>query len=53
VIPLERGELLIFTTRERPVAGSRGYYRANMRHGVSTVAAGERVSLGLIFHEAK
>ena len=53
VITLERGEFLIFTTRERPVAGSRGYYRANMRHGVSTVTAGERVSLGLIFHEAK
>jgi len=53
VVPLERGELLIFTTRERPVAGSRGYYRAAMRHGVSTVTAGERTSLGLIFHEAK
>jgi hypothetical protein len=53
VVTLERGEFLIFTTRERPVAGSRGYYRAGMRHGVSTVIAGERVSLGLIFHEAK
>jgi hypothetical protein len=53
VLQLERGEFLIFTTRERPVAGTRGYYRANMRHGVSTVTAGERVSLGLIFHEAK
>ena len=37
VVALERGEFLIFTTRERPVAGSRGHYRANMRHGVSTV----------------
>ena len=53
VVALERGEFLIFTTRERPVAGSRGHYRANMRHGVSTVSAGERVSLGVIFHEAK
>jgi hypothetical protein len=53
VVMLERGEFLIFTTRERPVAGSRGYYRASMRHGVSTVTAGERLSLGLIFHEAK
>jgi uncharacterized protein len=53
VVALERGEFLIFTTRERPVAGSRGHYRANMRHGVSTVTAGERVSLGVIFHEAK
>jgi hypothetical protein len=53
VIPLERGELLIFTTRERPVAGSRGYYRANMRHGVATLTSGERLSLGLIFHDAK
>jgi uncharacterized protein len=53
VIALERGEFLIFTTRERPVAGSRGYYRAAMRHGVSTVTAGVRLSLGLIFHEAR
>jgi hypothetical protein len=53
VVTLERGEFLIFTTRERPVAGSRGYYRTSMRHGVSTVTAGERLSLGLIFHEAK
>jgi hypothetical protein len=53
VVTPERGEFLIFTTRERPVAGSRGYYRTNMRHGVSTVTAGERLSLGLIFHEAK
>jgi hypothetical protein len=53
VVTLERGEFLIFTTRERPVAGSRGYYRAGMRHGVSTLSAGERTSLGLIFHEAK
>jgi hypothetical protein len=50
-IPLERGEGLIFTTRERPVEGRRGHYRVNMRHGMSRVTAGERVALGVIFHD--
>jgi uncharacterized protein len=50
-IPLERGEGLIFTTRERPVEGKRGHYRVNMRHGMSRVTAGERVALGVIFHD--
>ncbi len=52
VITLERGAGLIFTTRARPVAGSRGWYRANVRHGVSRVAEGVRVTLGIIFHDA-
>lgn len=50
-IVLGRGEGLIFTTRERPVAGKRGHYRVNMRHGMSRVTAGERVALGVIFHD--
>jgi hypothetical protein len=50
-IPLERGEGLIFTTRERPVEGRRGHYGVNMRHGMSRVTAGERVALGVIFHD--
>ncbi|HLZ69637.1 MAG TPA: 2OG-Fe(II) oxygenase [Dehalococcoidia bacterium] len=52
VITLEQGEGLIFTTRERPIAGSRGWYRANVRHGVSRIAAGVRATLGIIFHDA-
>ena len=52
VIDLERGAFLIFPTRNRPVEGSRGYYRTTMRHGVATVHSGERVTLGIIFHDA-
>jgi hypothetical protein len=48
-----RGALVIFTTRFRPLKGSRGYYRANMRHGVSRVRSGSRHTLGIIFHDAK
>jgi uncharacterized protein len=50
-IMLGRGEGLIFPTRERPVEGKRGHYRVNMRHGMSRVTAGERVALGVIFHD--
>jgi hypothetical protein len=50
---IERGEGIVFATRERPVAGTRGDYRVNMRHGVSTVAAGSRMTLGIIFHDAR
>ena len=52
VVDLRRGGFLIFTTRQRPVPGTRGYYRAAMRHGVSTVTDGERTTLGVIFHDA-
>jgi hypothetical protein len=52
VIELERGAFAIFPTKQRPVAGSRGYYRTNMRHGVATVRSGERITLGIIFHDA-
>ncbi|MDP6345238.1 MAG: 2OG-Fe(II) oxygenase [Alphaproteobacteria bacterium] len=47
-----QGELLIFPVAERPVAGSRGHFRAAMRHGVSRILTGERLTLGLIFHDA-
>ena len=50
---IERGAGLVFATRERPVAGSRGDYRVNLRHGVSTVTAGSRLTLGIIFHDAR
>ncbi|MNC64464.1 hypothetical protein D3C75_1146700 [compost metagenome] len=52
VVPLKQGEAVIFAVRERPVAGTRGDYRVQMRHGVSTVRAGKRITLGLIFHDA-
>jgi hypothetical protein len=52
VIDLERGGFMIFPTRTRPVQGSRGYYRTTMRHGVATVRSGERITLGVIFHDA-
>ncbi len=53
VIPLGRGEAVVFPSRDRPVAGTRGYYRATVRHGVSRLRAGERLTLGVIFHDAE
>jgi len=53
VVRLDQGEAVIFTTRHRPVAGARGHYRANMRHGVSRLLSGERYTLGIIFHNAR
>ena len=47
------GEGLIFTNRERPVRGTRSDYRVAMRHGVSALTAGERLTLGIIFHDAQ
>ena len=52
IAPLKQGQAVIFAVRERPVAGTRGDYRVQMRHGVSTVRAGKRMTLGLIFHDA-
>jgi len=53
VIALEQGDALVFPTRHRPVAGARGHYRALVRHGVSRLHSGERMSLGVIFHDAE
>jgi hypothetical protein len=53
VVSLRQGSFLIFTTRQRPAAGARGYYRVAIRHGVSTVSAGRRTTLGIIFHDAR
>ena len=47
-----KGDMLLFTTNFRPVKGSKGYYRANMKHGVSELHDGERHTLGIIFHDA-
>jgi hypothetical protein len=52
VIALDQGEALIFPTRHRPVRGASGFHRVAMRHGVSRIHAGERFSLGVIFHDA-
>ena len=52
VLHLDQGDAAIFTTNFRPVQGSRGYYRAKMKHGVSEVKSGIRYSLGVIFHDA-
>jgi hypothetical protein len=52
VVP-ERGGGVVFANSERPVRGTRGFYRAQMRHGASTVRSGSRFVLGLIFHDAK
>ena len=52
-IALDLGEGIIFTNRYRPVAGARGHYRVNVRHGVSTLHRGERYALGIIFHDAR
>jgi len=52
-IAVEQGAAVIFATRERPVAGTRGSYRVVMRHGVSTLTSGARMSLGIIFHDAR
>jgi hypothetical protein len=53
VVAANQGQAIIFTTRYRPVKGSRGYYRVNLRHGVSRVHRGTRYTLGIIFHDAK
>jgi hypothetical protein len=53
VITAHQGQAIIFTTRYRPVKGSRGYYRVNLRHGLSRVHRGTRYTLGIIFHDAK
>lgn len=53
VINPEQGDALIFTTNFKPVKGTRGYYRAAMKHGVAEVTEGLRYALGIIFHDAQ
>jgi hypothetical protein len=53
VVRADQGQAIIFTTHYRPVKGTRGYYRVNLKHGVSRVRRGTRYTLGIIFHDAK
>jgi uncharacterized protein len=53
VVPLRQGDAVAFAVHSRPVQGTRGTYRVNMRHGVSRVRSGGRHTLGIIFHDAK
>jgi hypothetical protein len=53
VVPLMQGDAVAFAVHHRPVKGTRGAYRVNLRHGVSRVRSGHRHTLGVIFHDAK
>lgn len=53
VVPLERGDAVIFPVHHRPVRGTRGFHRTRMRHGVSRLRSGERYTAGIIFHDAR
>jgi hypothetical protein len=52
VVSLRQGDGVVFAVHHRPVRGSRGVYRVNLRHGVSEVRSGNRHTLGIIFHDA-
>lgn len=52
VVPLRRGDAVVFAVRHRPVQGTRGVYRVTLRHGVSRLRSGRRQTLGVIFHDA-
>jgi len=52
VVPLTQGDAVVFAVHHRPVQGTRGVYRVNMRHGVSRLRSGRRHTLGVIFHDA-
>jgi uncharacterized protein len=53
VVPLRQGDACLFAVNHHPAKGTRGYYRAGMRHGVSQVRSGHRTTLGIIFHDAR
>ena len=53
VVPLTQGDAVAFAVHHRPVQGTRGFYRVNLRHGVSRIRSGKRHTAGVIFHDAK
>jgi hypothetical protein len=53
VVPLGQGDAVAFAVHVRPVQGTRGFYRVNLRHGVSRIRSGHRHTVGVIFHDAK
>ena len=53
VVPLAQGDAVVFAVHHRPVQGTRGAYRVNLRHGVSRLRSGQRHTLGVIFHDAR
>jgi hypothetical protein len=53
VVPLRQGDGVAFAVHHRPVAGTRGTYRVNLRHGVSRLRSGRRHTVGVIFHDSK
>ncbi|HWK66620.1 MAG TPA: 2OG-Fe(II) oxygenase [Rhizobiaceae bacterium] len=53
VVPLRQGDAVAFAVHNRPVQGTKGYYRVNLRHGVSRIRSGMRHTVGIIFHDAK
>jgi hypothetical protein len=53
VVPLRQGDAVVFAVHNRPVQGTRGTYRVNLRHGVSQLRSGRRHTVGIIFHDAK
>lgn len=53
VVPLRQGDAAAFAVHHRPVRGTRGSYRVNLRHGVSRLRSGQRYTVGIIFHDAK
>ena len=52
VVPLRQGDAVVFAVHHRPVQGTRGVYRVNLRHGVSRIRSGRRHTLGVVFHDA-
>jgi hypothetical protein len=53
VVPLRQGDAVVFAVHHRPVQGTRGVYRVNLRHGVSRVRSGQRYTAAVIFHDAQ
>ncbi|CEJ14454.1 hypothetical protein BN1110_04785 [bacterium YEK0313] len=53
VVPLAQGDAVAFAVHNRPVQGTKGHYRVNLRHGVSRIRSGRRHTVGIIFHDAR